>query len=235
VNIPTQVLGAIQYSLFPAISNAHGGGNANVLARTYLSAAQAVLLIGAPVMAGLALTADQIVAVLLGDSWATVGSLIRLLTPFGFLQAVSIVNTSLLLGIGQSGLEFRMASLRAACVAAGIATGLRWGAEGVAACVSAGYALATFFYIRVALRAAGISVQSLLREASAPAAACIALVLGVTVLRALVLDRMMPVTSLCLTIAAGIAIYLSVIAFSFRSSLDVLLSQIKSPKAKQLA
>jgi O-antigen/teichoic acid export membrane protein len=235
VNIPTQVLGAIQYSLFPAISNAHGGGNNTALTKTYLSAAQAILLIGAPVMAGLALTADQLVAVLLGDSWSTVGGLIRLLTPFGFLQALSVVNTSLLLGIGQSGLEFRMASLRAACVAAGIVIGLSWGPEGVAACVSAGYSLATFFYMRTALRAAGIPVWGLLQKASAPAAATAALVLGVTVLRMALLDRMMPLASLCATVAAGVTIYLSVIAFLFPSLLDVILSQVKGPKAKQLA
>ena len=86
VNIPTLVLGAVHYSLFPAISNAHTNGGSP--AKVYLGAAQAVMLIGAPAMAGLALTADLLVAALLGDAWASVGELSGC-SPFGLLQALS--------------------------------------------------------------------------------------------------------------------------------------------------
>lgn len=218
VNIPTLVLGAVHYSLFPAISNAHSNGKSP--AKIYLGAAQAVLLIGAPAMAGLALTADLLVAELLGDAWVSVGGLIRLLAPFGLLQALSVVNTSLLLGIGQSGLEFRMASLRAVCVAAGILIGLRGGTEGVAAWVSAGFSIATVFYMRTVLRAGRISLHELLRMASAPVIACAVLVFGVIALRMAALDRMMLTPTLLVSIMSGVLIYISVLFFGFRSSLD---------------
>ncbi len=227
ISIPAQVLGAVHYSLFPAISCAHGSGRSP--AHVYLSAAQAILLIAAPVMAGLALTADLLVAILLGDKWAPVVDLIRLLAPLGFLQAISVINTSLLLGIGQSGLELRMASLRAACVTIGILTGLHWGPEGVAICVSAGYSIATFFYMRAALRAGGIPVRSLLQVARAPAVSCAALVLGVILLRITALDRMMVLPNLSLSIVAGVLIYCGVIAFGFPLSIDAVLSRIRTP------
>jgi O-antigen/teichoic acid export membrane protein len=233
VSMPAQVLGAIHYSLFPAISAAHGSGKNT--ADVYLNAAQAVLLIGAPVMVGLALTADQLVALLLGDKWASVATLIRLLAPFGFLQALSVVNTSLLLGIGQSGLEFRMASLRAAFVAAGIVTGLHWGAEGVAACVSIGYTAATLLYMRAALRAGGIPARSLLRLAGAPVAACAALVLGVSAFRAATLDQLMLLPSLSISITIGVIIYCSVIGMAFPSLIGAVVLRIKGPAAKPLA
>jgi O-antigen/teichoic acid export membrane protein len=183
-------------------------------------------------MAGLALTADLLVAELLGDAWVSVGGLILLLAPFGLLQALSVVNTSLLLGIGQSGLEFRMASLRAVCVAAGILIGLRGGTEGVAAWVSAGFSIATVFYMRAVLRAGRISLHELLRMASAPVIACAVLVFGVIALRMAALDRMMLTSTLLISIMSGILIYISVLFFGFRSSLDGGLSVIRHIRQK---
>ncbi len=231
VNIPTMVLGAVHYSLFPAISNAHSNGGSP--AQIYLGAARAVLLIGTPVMVGLAVTSDQLVAALLGDAWVSVAGLIRLLAPFGLLQALCVVNASLLLGIGQSGLEFRMTLLRAVSVAAGILVGLHWGTEGVAACVSIGFTIATLVYMRAVMRAGRISLRDLLQTASAPVVACAVLVLGVIALRTAALDRMMLTPSLVISIVSGVLIYVSVLFFGFRSSLHDGISIMRSLMAKK--
>jgi O-antigen/teichoic acid export membrane protein len=75
-------------------------------------------------MVGLALTADLLVALVLGDAWKPVGPLIQLLSLFGLLSAAFVLNASILLGIGRSDIEFRGTVMRTCGVAAGVVAGL---------------------------------------------------------------------------------------------------------------
>ena len=110
-------------------------------------------------MVGLALTADLLVALLLGDAWKPVGPLIQLLSLFGLLNAAFVLNSSLLFGIGRSDVEFKGTVMRTCGVAAGIVAGLPGGVQGVAAGVSIGFAIAGFFYMRLVMRTCDITTQ----------------------------------------------------------------------------
>jgi O-antigen/teichoic acid export membrane protein len=230
VNIPSLILGAVHYSLFPAISEAHRSGGSP--ANAYLGAARAVFLIAAPAVVGLALTADLLVALVLGDAWTPVGGLIRLLAPYGILLILCVLNAALLFGIGESGLEFRFGILRAACIAGGILAGIGGGAEGVAAGVSVGFAIACFFYVKAVMRVGGISAKDLWRMSRAPAVSCFSLALGVTTLRMFALDQMTLLSTLLISIVSGFLIYVSVLFIGFRSSVLELISMMKSMTGK---
>jgi O-antigen/teichoic acid export membrane protein len=215
IAIPTLVLGAVHYSLLPAISNAHNNGISP--AKTYLEAARVVLVIAAPAMVGLALTADMLVALLLGDAWKPVASLVQLLAPFGLLNVFFVLNSSLLLATGRSGLEFRTTILRAVCAAAGIIIGLYGGSEGVAAGVSIGFAIAGVFYIRAVLGVCDISASALWQTARAPLLSCVVLAFGVLLLRLSALNNVTLLPAMLVSALSGAAIYFLALFFGFRA------------------
>jgi len=216
ISIPDLVLGAVHYSLFPAISDAHNNSRSPV--KTYLEVFRAVLLIAAPAMVGLALTADLLVALVLGDAWKPVGPLIQLLSLFGLLKAAFVLNASLLLGIGRSDVEFKGTVMRTCGVAAGIVAGLPFGVQGVAAGVSIGFAIAGFFYMRSVMRTCGISAAVLWHTIRAPMVSCAALGTGVILLRTSVLGDMPALPAFVSTVVTGFLTYLLALFFGFRSS-----------------
>ena len=231
INIPNLVIAAVHYSLFPAISDAHNNDGSPV--KTYLAAVRAVLLIAAPAMVGLALTADLLVALVLGDAWKPVGPLIQLLSLFGLLNAAFVLNSSLLFGIGRSDVEFKGTVMRTCGVAAGIGAGLPAGVQGVAAGVSIGFAIAGFFYMRLVMRTCDITAQVLWRTIRAPMVSCAALGAGVILLRASVLTDMPALPALMVTVMSGFLTYFLALFFGFRSSFLQDLLVIKSVVTKR--
>jgi O-antigen/teichoic acid export membrane protein len=216
INIPNFVLGAVHYSLFPAISKAHNNDTSPV--KTYLEALHAILLVAAPAMVGLALTADLLVALVLGDAWKPVGPLIQLLSLFGLLSAAFVLNASILLGIGRSDIEFRGTVMRTCGVVAGVVAGLPAGVQGVAAGVSIGFAIAGFFYMRSVMRTCAISAESLWVTVKAPLVSCVALGIGAILLRASVLGDVPALPALVLIVVSGFLAYVMALFFGFRAS-----------------
>ena len=215
INIPNYVLGAVHYSLFPEISKEHNNDRSPV--KTYLDALHAILLIAAPAMAGLALTADLLVALVLGETWKPVGPIIQLLSLFGLLNAAFVLNASILLGIGRSDVEFRGTVMRTCGVAGGVLAGLPFGVEGVAGGVSIGFAIAGFFYVRSVMSTCGISAGALWNAVRAPMVSCAVLGAGVLLLRTSLLSDVAALPALLLIIATGGLAYVMALFFGFRS------------------
>ncbi len=216
VNIPSLVMGAAYFALFPAIAEAHRDGGTP--SATYREAVRVMLLIAAPVSVGLALIADLLVALVLGDAWMPVGGLIQRLTPVGLLNAVFVLNAALLLGLGRSDLEFRAALMRAGCATAGILAGLRFGTGGVAIGLSIGTAVAGAFYTRAVIGACGISIRALWDTVKAPLVSCAVLLVGVLALRISAFEQMRLLFALLLSIASGGLIYMGTLFVGFRSA-----------------
>ena len=214
INIPNLVLGAVHYSLFPAISKAHNNDKSPV--KTYLSALHAVLLVAAPAMAGLALTANLLVALVLGETWKPVGPLIQLLSLFGLLNAAFVLNASILLGIGRSDVEFQGTVMRTCGVAGGVLAGLPFGVEGVAAGVSIGFSIAGFSYVRSVMKTCGISAGELWNAIKAPLISCAALAAVVMFLRISILNDLAALPALLVVIVTGCIAYVMAFFFCFR-------------------
>ena len=65
----------------------------------------------APVFAGLALVASLAVPVVLGQAWTPAGPVLALLAAGGFGFALCLVAGAVLMGLGRSHLQFRLAML----------------------------------------------------------------------------------------------------------------------------
>ncbi|MFY9641725.1 MAG: lipopolysaccharide biosynthesis protein [Rhodomicrobium sp.] len=214
VNIPSMVLGAAHYSLMPAVSAAHHNGIP--IEKIYAGALRPMLLIAAPALAGLAVTADLLIALFFGESWRETASLIGLLAPLGIINTVFILNGAVMLGAGRSGVEFWTTIMRTAAAVTGIIAGLHWGPQGVACGISAAAAISGFFYMRMVLRICRISVHSVLEAAFVPLAASAAMASTIIVARMVLFDGISASAGLPLSILLGAATYLSALFFLSR-------------------
>ncbi|MGO9459673.1 MAG: oligosaccharide flippase family protein [Rhodomicrobium sp.] len=205
VNIPGMVLGAAHYSLMPAVSADHHKGIS--LEKTYIEALRLMLLIAVPALAGLAITADMLIALFFGEGWMEMASLIWLLAPLGIINTVFILNGAVMLGAGRSGVEFWTTIMRTAAAAAGIIIGIFWGSRGVACGISAAAAFSGFFYMRMVLRICGISAYRVLEAASVPLTAGAVMACSVILARGVLFDGLTASLALALSIAMGAAIY----------------------------
>ncbi|MGO9171822.1 MAG: oligosaccharide flippase family protein [Rhodomicrobium sp.] len=214
VNIPGMVLGAVHYSLMPAVAAAHHKGIS--LEKTYIEALRLMLLIAVPSLAGLAVTADLLIALFFGESWLGMKTLIWLLAPLGVFNTIFILNGAMMLGAGRSGVEFWTTIMRTAAAAAGIITGIFWGSQGVACGISAAAAFSGFFYMRMVLRICGISAFRVLEAASVPLMAGAAMGTAVIFARGALLDGLAPSVGLPLSVLLGAAVYFLALFFLSR-------------------
>ncbi|MEL7537970.1 MAG: lipopolysaccharide biosynthesis protein [Pseudomonadota bacterium] len=99
----TAVLQPLNRALFPAFSKAQH--TTERLKSLFLMAQSVQTLIAVPAAAGLALVADEIVLVLLGDNWGTAAGFVRILALINIAQALTTSGTYILLSTGRQRLN----------------------------------------------------------------------------------------------------------------------------------
>lgn len=207
MRIPETILGGPAWmTLFPAVVEA--GADRERLGRAYLLSLRLLLTVAAPMVAGLALTADLVVGVLLGPRWAPAAAVLAMLAPVGLLRCLNPIGTAMLGGTGRAGRQCAAAALAIACSAAGIALGARLGGLPGAA-IGQGIALlaANLPLHALALNAAGLRARALLPVLGAPALATVAMAATVIGLRPLVADALPMAGELALLVVAGALVY----------------------------
>jgi PST family polysaccharide transporter len=105
----------------------------------------AVLL---PAMVGLALVADDLIAVTLGSAWQAAVTPLRILTVVGVLHAFISVNSTVISALGHARELLRFSILTFTASVLGFLIGVRWGIDGVAA----GYLVANLIVVPLYLR-----------------------------------------------------------------------------------
>jgi O-antigen/teichoic acid export membrane protein len=135
VQLASTTIGAV---LFPAFSRL--ADNLDALRAEMVRTTRALATLTLPGMALVAASAPQLVLLLFGIEWAPAVPIIQVLAMVGALQAIYQPSTTpLVLGLGQAGLNLRLAWLTTLVATAGILAGLPFGALGVAI----GYSVAT--------------------------------------------------------------------------------------------
>ncbi len=206
VRIPESVLtGPIYISFLPAIARLDGDRTA--AASLFIETLRMVFAVAAPMMLGLALTADLAVALVLGSRWHSTAPLIAMLAPSAILQALGWLSMALLIGRGRSGLQFRLALLNAGLTLIGVVAGSFYGIAGVAAGVALAVGAGSIVALGAGMAEVGISPRRL-GVALSPLLAAAAVMVGCTGgIRMLLADTVPVLPSLLLAIGAGILSY----------------------------
>lgn len=213
----SQVLAGV---LFPALSRLQE--DLAKLKQSWFRAARTLGAIIIPLMLGLIVLAPQFVYVVYGQKWLPVVPLLQVLTTSGIFQALGLLNSTVLLAIGQTQLRLKLTFYSVGLAVVAFLVGLPYGAFGVAACFAVmNIATETFFLVKT-LECVGASYAQYVRNLSGVAISAIGMS---AVLLALSLNLpLAPGAMLAIAIPLGIVVYLMLLYFISRNILTEILS-----------
>jgi PST family polysaccharide transporter len=198
----TMMSGPLSGVALPAMSRL--SGDRNRLHRYYLRVLQFLSLI-AGLIAGISfLTSTEIVSVLLGPRWSSVGDVFRYLAIGGLLQPLYNTQSWLHLAVGRSDRVFRWGLIGTPVIVTSFFVGSFWGINGVAFCYSMAIIVTTCGSLAYAGQSTGLSIRRIILSVYRPLSSCIVAV------------------SLSAALVGLMPAYSSVVAFAAKASIFVL-------------
>ncbi|MDG5746806.1 lipopolysaccharide biosynthesis protein [Qipengyuania sp. XHP0207] len=131
------------------------------LARGFLVSVRGIMLLAVPFCLGLAVTAEPLVHVLLGEKWLGTVPLLRTLgfaIPWMVLQVLFAPATN---AVGRPGIALRNAALGALLMPLAFIVGVKWGIAGMAWAWLAAYPIIAIITAATSIRAIGVSASQL--------------------------------------------------------------------------
>lgn len=129
---PTQFLSsAASQALFPVFSRMQD--DPVRLGAGYIRIARYISFITFPIMVGMALTSNDLIAVLFGTAWMAAAPVLTFLALGATLQPVAVLFTSVIWALGLSQWQLRYAVFQVLIVVLGFIIGLQWGIVGMSA------------------------------------------------------------------------------------------------------
>lgn len=192
-------------------------------------ALQAVMLVNAPAMFGLAAVAGPLVLVLFGEQWRPAVPFLQVLCLVGLMMPFHVLNLQALMGLGRSDLFFRLEVVKKVLGISILVAVAGFGAIAVAWGMAAASALSYFVNAHYSGRLIGYGAASQLRDTAPTMAAAAAMAAGVAWLSAW-LGGGSPTMLLLVSVAAGAVVYpLTVVAFRL-TALTSLLSLLRGAR-----
>jgi O-antigen/teichoic acid export membrane protein len=208
----TQVLVEV---LFPALSRLQD--DTEKLARSWFRAARMITAITAPLMFGLIVLTEPFVRCVYGETWMPTVPLLRILAVLGIVQSLGILDTTVLISLGQSKLQLKLVAVSVSVSLVCFTIGLSWGSVGVAACFLAGSLATSTFFLQKTLSFLKLKylayVRNLIGVLSAAAG------MGLTVFLTQLWLHVHSAPDLLLMILYGVLVYLFLLCWTDRSIL----------------
>lgn len=142
------------------------------LGRYFLGVVQIVSSLTIPAVAGIAIFADEVVLIWLGEKWIASADLFRLLAIAAAIGGISSPLGWLQISLGQTRKYRNLGIANSAIIVSSFILGLRFGAEGVAAAYSCTAALTFIPFWWLALRGTPVSLAAALGSMVPPVASC---------------------------------------------------------------
>ena len=206
VGLPATVLSSsVYYTVFAATSEAQRNGGD--IQAPFLKALKGVLLLTAPIMIGIAVTASLSIPLILGEKWLPAILLIILLTPYGMVQTISAATSGVFMGLGKADLVLKLGIIAAFTTIVAIGLGTLSGSVAIACGVSVTALGSGVVFLKTAASASGTTMASIAGTMVAPLIS--ALLMGGAVLLTLAaLPAHWPMfLRLMLGISVGVASY----------------------------
>ncbi|VXC20760.1 MOP flippase family protein [Massilia sp. 9I] len=155
--------------------------------QAFLRVAGTIAFVTFPMMIGLLAVREHFVFAVFGEAWAQVVPLLAMFAPLAAIRSVLTTTGSIYVATGHTGLQLRWGIASNLIVFAGLAAGLKWGINGVAAGFTLTSLLLLYPNLAIPFRLIGLRVPALLRELAptiAATALMFALVAGLDLLLA---------------------------------------------------
>lgn len=205
--VNTVVSNPVNVATFSAVA---GAANRHAAASFVTKTLRVLMIVVAPLCAGIMLTADLAAPLLLGSKWAETAPVLVALTPGALVLCLNGFAGSAILGRGRSSRVFKLTLLTSIAMAAGTAIGAEWGVPWAAAGFSIGASLIAPLYAWSLARAVQIRVRDLLSPAMTGVIAVAVMSAAVLVARSQ-MGALAPLVQLAVAVAVGVATFAAII------------------------
>ena len=165
----------------------------------------------APIFGMAMLAGDLVIQILFGPKWVDAGPMLMMLAPSAFFICIYMFIGAVLMGLGRSGHQFALLSLDCALIFLGTSIGTFYGAEGAAAGLSLGTALALPAYVETVCRQLSIARRDLLRGLAPPLIAVVGM--GIVVIAVLAGTSSWSVwLKLFIVVTSGLVSFITILA-----------------------
>jgi O-antigen/teichoic acid export membrane protein len=189
------------------------------LRRYFLVLTELLCYLALPVSFGMAVTADLVVALVLGPQWEAVTLPLRILCIYAAFYSSQVLIGHLLLWTGRFRVNMWCSILAAAVMPACFYVGARWGLAGVAWAWAISFPLVTLPAFVIAFRAIAIDARTWLRSFEVPLIGCLVMTSAVIVVRsAMPADWPLPVATAA-SVGVGALAYCGTLLLFFRRRL----------------
>lgn len=202
------LVNAISSVALPTLADLEHGGRRDEAFRRGLTIASVVT---APVFAGIAATAPEVIHLLLGSNWIDAAPILAALALSGYCLAIAQFATMILLISEQSHLDSRSSALTAIVKVAAYALAVRSGPLTLALAVSVTTMAAAPVRMRYALRHLDVSWRDVGRALLPSFVGAWAMAAALLMVRHALPVQMAPVLTLAIMVPVGMAVYLAVL------------------------
>jgi O-antigen/teichoic acid export membrane protein len=207
--VPEMVIsGPIYLSTFTALARTV---DRNLAGALVLRSLRMIILALALLFGGLYLTADLATDLLLGAKWAETAPVLAALAPMGFCLCLYSFMGAVLLGLGNSGRQFKLTLLCSVAMVIGSAAGTRFGVTAVAAGLSLGAAALAPFYFQALAGELRLPVPAVWSAAGAALVATVVMACVILVVRSEI-THLNEGLQLVMAVAAGTLSFICTIA-----------------------
>lgn len=186
------------------------------LRRYFLLLTELLCFLSFPVSFGMALTADLVVALILGPQWGGVVTPLRILCAYSAFYASQVLLGHLLLWTGRFRANMWCNILAAVVLPAGFYAGSRWGVAGVAWVWVIGFPLANIPNFAIAFQIIGIGSRQWIAVLAPGFVSCIIMVAAVLGLRSALPPAVSVGAELMASVASGMVVYTLSVLLLFR-------------------
>jgi O-antigen/teichoic acid export membrane protein len=188
------------------------------LTAAFLKAVRLIMLVTCPLYLGLAVVADDAVALVLGPKWLEMAPLVAVLAFAMPMFTLYSLFGPAVTALGRTGITMKSGMIGAVVMPAAFLIGIRWGAAGLAWAWVLAFPIVPVAAFVQARRPLGLSVRGI-AGALAPGLAASAAMAGVVALAEFALEGFANWVRLPLLVALGGATYLSLLLVASRETL----------------
>jgi O-antigen/teichoic acid export membrane protein len=178
----------------------------------YLKSVSVIVIITAPMMAGIFVLREPFIDTFLGAKWHEAASVLQWLAPVGFVQSIVSTTGTVSMVRGRTDVLLRIGILASVLQVSAFFIGVKWGIMGVAACYFVANFVGAIPAMIVALRQLDSTLGELMKETWAAIVAALLMAVSVWAVDG-VLDRASysDVVRLVVGVAIGVAVYAGLI------------------------
>ena len=199
----TSLVGQVTSSTFAKLQEAPVELN-----KALLGFSAGIAMITAPILAGLAVTANELIPILLGEQWLDVIFLVQVMALSGFIKALTPLLTQALTYTGQANITAKYTTICSVLIPLAVLIGAMWqGINGVAMILLITNTVLAGLLLLLCKKHIQLNVSKYLYQLRTPLISSLVMALAVLVIRAFLTHYVDEFSLLLLEILFGVVIY----------------------------